>query len=134
MAPAAVCRSPTPRRSSTASASWSSSSSSRAASSGCLGASVDCSRGAAPRHPQRQCEPLHIVIHHGGAQPVSTGHHTKLRAVGAAGLLGLLAACGSGGSGNTSTTANARQAKRAPPLHLPNPPTHLPLPPPPSAP
>src|SRR5258708_5106695 len=120
MAPAAVCRSPTPRRSSTASASWSSSSSSRAASSGCLGASVDCSRGAAPRHPQRQCESLHIVINHGGAQPVSTGHHTKLRAVGAARLLGLLAPCGSGGSGNTSTTANAGQVKGGPGIDVAN--------------
>ena len=45
---------------------------------------------------------------------MSTGHHTKLRAVGAAGLLGLLAACGSGGSGNASTTANAGQVKGGP--------------------
>jgi ABC-type branched-subunit amino acid transport system substrate-binding protein len=51
---------------------------------------------------------------------VSTGQHTRLRALGAAGLLALLAACGSGGSGNTSTTANAGQIKGGPGVDVAN--------------
>jgi len=45
---------------------------------------------------------------------VSTGHHNKLRVVGAAGLLAVLAACGSGGSGNTSTSPGGGTVKGGP--------------------